>query len=407
MEFEKPKNKILDELWPVLVILRCLGKIPITKKNGESSYNWRSFHFLYSVILTTIYLIVWIMTIANAGFRTTWFHFILRPSTATADSILASSSSVISLIAKSYFIVQPFSYIVDFTLPWINLPQNLEILNRWSEFQSYFENGICDHEFYPLEFSLRRSRTRFIIWATVPSALGIIIFTGEQLAWDPIVNTFIGTCLALSMTFVSFMEDVMLNLHYKAVEQSFHLIRNRVRDFPNDDVTSNIARGWTNLVLLLREQNKRICKSKATHQLVWTFLAIILLTMYIFLVMQCLTSELGPETTTIAAVCFLYSFINFARIYCKCVAAEKLTNAEKLLAQDLIPKIVVCDNLLTKSELQFLHDVIINQPTTVTYGGITFNRGFLLSMISHIITYLVILIQFNVNQIVDEKSRSG
>ncbi|CAG7728720.1 unnamed protein product [Allacma fusca] len=402
LEVKYSLNKIADELWPALIILRSFGKLPITKNNSSQSYHysWRSFHFFYCLTLTFYYVTVWTVTIAHTGSWTTWFSYFFRPQTSKSQALFSKSTGIVQQVAKSYFVLQAMSLIVDFICPWFSLPGVVKHLNGWRDFQSEYETG-----FRPLDFKLNKYWVRSVALASIPTICAICTYRTENMMWIPELGIILSISLAITMTFLPLLQDAMVNLHFKAIEKTFCLIKDRVKEFPNETMTCDIIRRWTNLWLQIRKQHELLCRSYEVHQLTSLFLQTVCLTICIFLIIQCLGTDFDPDTSDVTRTYVLYSIFMFVRIYNKCAAAEGVQNEEKLLAQILVPKISACKSIFVKNELKFLYTLITNQPTTVTYGVITVNKKFMLAIISQVIAYFIILIQFNISVLVDTKSQ--
>ncbi|CAG7702921.1 unnamed protein product, partial [Allacma fusca] len=367
-------NRVGNQLWPILSILKTGGYLPLfisDKKDHFISHAVLSWQSLPTLAIGTFLIYWWSAIIYHFGVESS--AEILKPSQETPLTRINS-------------VLQPIIQVAEIVTGWLTCKQMAEFINNWQTFETQFNTVFKD--VYKYKLNVRRFRDFLLIFYVILPALYFIQHQEYILSPELINgNKVFSTLLTFSVVIFSFLVDVKTLLMYRVVQENFRETKNGIvaqykmtHAITKTPLGPEKVKQWIQLVNMIRNQHKLSCQIQTPHQLTSIALSVIILTnnlhLFVNSLVNCSVNKAAVSYLPMGAFAVV-----FFRLVFKCIMAEKVSDEEQSIAQELIQMESSGANIFIKMELKFMYDLIVSKPTVTSFANlITLSKAFLLQV---------------------------
>ncbi|CAG7725128.1 unnamed protein product [Allacma fusca] len=192
---------------------------------------------------------------------------------------------------------------------------------------------------------------------------------------------------------VEFIEDVKNIVGYQMLVERFRQIRHGIAiDTSHGNVSEGRIKKWTTLIQMARDQTRILAESQKSRELFFVLRCIVFVTLFLFILLN-LPYNVHPVVFVFHIVWGIFSFMQLARLLLKTWMAETITSEESKIEKDIICIDTSRWDSSSSLQLKAAHDLIAQNPTQISYGYVTFNKGVLKSVFNQVVTYLIVIMQ--------------
>ncbi|CAG7836530.1 unnamed protein product [Allacma fusca] len=345
-------DDVNSSLWPFLWFCRFTGTLPINctempSKNGiKRRYYFAGISLIsaYSAFLSAISVYSFGMLILNGAFEVYWPQTLFVQHYDLFHSAKSSGTGLILKLLSTCSFILPFCRVVTIIVRIINFPKITENLNSVEEFIEEFRTHWGSKGF-AADFKIRKNSLRLLVLFLAASL--IVVAPAALYGIDV------------------FVEDAEFHIQCNVVSEFYLQMAKTVQHAKDhltlkNTITSEDAQAWKRFFTLNRSLINRIGSASKVPQLLCILENIILLTVFLYAVLDVLASKLEDH---------------FHRA---------------LISLSSLPQ-----SLEAKIELKSMEMTMTTSPACISLGNYAvLNQGIIRTISTQVMTYLIVLLQF-------------
>ncbi|CAG7724627.1 unnamed protein product [Allacma fusca] len=440
----KNKCEIGEELWPILVLLKCLGNCPLVKRRIETKsistscpcdsernqasasaivyqfYSTISLEAIFQVMLNFIYITASILYVGNVVLQKSFiatslqanktFPSFIRPQN-DSDCINGYNASQIELLDFLFGKVEALLYQLVTTMElvssWWTAKDFARFVNNWQFFRQKYEqqfNPSYNNAWHNIVLNLRHFKKKLlIIYTTIPVLFFIPVFALSHANDSHWINIIVLIASTMQLIPRSLLEDAKMLLSYKILQSYFIEIQNDIAVVVERDkgkVQAETIKAWGDILDYIRTQSILLLKTQSTMQLTLVAFSTVSTTIFIFVAVNSKAIENDENKIYFLCMAVGYPVFFITRLYVKIISAEKLTTEEQNLGLFLSNQNFGLDqsDIPAQIKVSGIISRIRHSPVEISFGNyVTLNKQLLLKILGQILTYIIVLMQVQTN----------
>ncbi|CAG7722734.1 unnamed protein product [Allacma fusca] len=416
VEDPKREEKTSNDLWPYLCLLRISATRPISQRNelidDRNSrkvffVKWLSPISLFSATVSIFTLYLLIMLILNGIFDVYWPQqlYAVKNHLITPIHGNASANEVQQLYMIRNF-MGPTIRLIVIVYQFINIDATVHHLNTISgladDLQAYCA-GRCSN------FSSKIRRNSIIIGAlfiVIPLVIvlpAISASFSENVVLAPVIIREVSTVLLKLQFLFIYVDDADIIIQCDIVCEFYRQMEMVLID------TKEYLRGNHGSVLLVEVRkwhqfllrNRKIVGQIGTITTVPQLMSLVEVTLNLTVLWYTVFTLVASTNTPILGnyplkMSIIYVVISLIRLQVKTWKAENVTTAESRVHDALFALNEFPQALEVQLELQGMRNTISSTPSRIAFGNyLVLHKGVILTMFNQVVTYLIILLQFD------------
>ncbi|CAG7818114.1 unnamed protein product [Allacma fusca] len=412
---KKHRCEITEELWPILLLLKCLGNCPLVKQRIQTKsisescpsdseineisataiiyqfYPKISLGVILQVVLNFIYITASTLYAVNVTFRTPFiapslqdyknFPSFIRPQN-DSECINGYNASQIELLDIIYGRAGALFYqlvlIMELVFSWWTAKDFARFVNNWEIFRHKYEQQFdpsYNNAWRNITLNLCRFKKKLlIVYTAIPVSFFIPVFALLNIKFSHWTQITFMISSTLQLIPRSLLEDAQMLFSYKILESCYIEVKKDIAAVVERDmgkVKAETIKAWGDLIDNVRSQSTLLQKTQSTMQLILLAFFTVSSTLFIFVTVN--SNAIENDDSKIYFLCLAVGFPIFAiaRLYAKIISAEKVT-----------------------MEISGILSRIRQSPIKISFGNyVTLSKKLLLNVIGQILTYLIVLMQ--------------
>ncbi|CAG7824681.1 unnamed protein product [Allacma fusca] len=358
----------------------------------------------YSIVVSSMSFYTFVVIILNWVFQIYWPQKIIQDNALIFKPTRQSSTGV--LITKLYLLSNcafPFIRIVVISSQVINfipITYHVDAMVRfYDDLQQY-----CENRGQIFKFKIQRNSLLILLifvglpWFSTVPLMAITWIKGKVIF--PGLPTVQVVLVFLVQTLCFFGDDADLHIQCNVVSQFYvqieTVIVQTIQDFTDASSIDLIQiRTWHQFL----HRNRRICRKigevTKVPQLLSIFYFILSAIIYLYSVIETLTRDSYHSDNSILIAATGSLVFSLIQLYAKTLRAESVTKAEASLKKALLPLTNYAKSSEVQLELKEMQSTLTESPIGISFGNYTkLNQGIFLTLSTQVVTYLIVLLQF-------------
>uniref|UniRef100_A0A336LIB2 Gustatory receptor n=1 Tax=Culicoides sonorensis TaxID=179676 RepID=A0A336LIB2_CULSO len=366
------KNRNMEIVYqnsrPIYMVLKAFGIFPFQINNGIATFSFFSPNFLYSIMFFLVIM---------AGIVYVLLHRI---------KIIQTLEGKFEEAVIAYLFIVNILPVIIIPLMWYECHKVANVLNSWTEFEKLYYKVTQT----PLALTLKRKALMISIILPILSSVSVIVTHVTMV--DFRLDQVIPYCFLDTMTY---MMGAYWFLCCETLSQSAHLLANdfqkALRHIGPAKMISDYRALWLRLSKLARDTGFSVCYT-------FTFITLylfVIITLTIYGLMSQISNgfgvkDIGLVVTAMCSICLLFFICDEAHYASHSIC----TNFQKKL---LIVELSWMNTDAQTEINMFLRATEMN-PSRINLGGFfDVNRNLFKSLLATMVTYLVVLLQFQIS----------